>query len=184
MSTLIIVAGLPGSGKSYACRALKKLIPKSYYFDSDLFAKKLRGDRITSLADADLVKARLVMHEAKITKIRRKFEKYEVIYIDTCFDMPASRKLFYDLAEKDNINLIVIEMLCPTPVIKKRIFGGKRDETREVGTRMSRWDIHNRMKKAWSAISGNHYIVKSDKNVVAQLKDILIKEQIASTHSD
>ncbi len=83
MSTLVIVAGLPGSGKSYACRALKQLLPNSYYFDSDLFAKKLRGDRITSLADADLVRERLVMHKAKIVKIRKKFKKYEVIYIDT-----------------------------------------------------------------------------------------------------
>ncbi len=38
--TLIIIGGLPGVGKSYTCRILKKKLKNCIYFDSDLFAKK------------------------------------------------------------------------------------------------------------------------------------------------
>jgi len=52
MKTLIVLAGLPGVGKSHACSILKKRLKNCYYFDSDLFAKirlKKRGFKLSDL---------------------------------------------------------------------------------------------------------------------------------------
>ena len=48
MKTLIIIAGLPGSGKSYLARILVKKLSRTLYFDSDKFAKNYLQGRDVS----------------------------------------------------------------------------------------------------------------------------------------
>ena len=53
MKTLILFAGLPGTGKSHIARILSKKI-RSYYFDSDKFVKHFLKDNIESLSDNEV----------------------------------------------------------------------------------------------------------------------------------
>lgn len=175
MKTLIILAGLPGTGKSYACRILKKKLPRAHYFDSDLFAKKYsdkRGINIMALPKKEQELARLTFHREKIVKLRKLFEKYDIIYIDTCFDLLESRRVFYRFTRDKSLQLVIIEMLCPSEVVKKRIFENRHETERMVGDKDSRWKIHKQMKASWRPIRKKHYVIKSDKDVENQLKDI------------
>ena len=176
MSTLIIIAGLPGVGKSHTARLLKKSLPKAYYFDSDLFAKnyaKAKGIVLGELSSPDQKLARLKFHRAKIDKLRQLLKKYKVAFLDTCFDMMASRKIFYEFVKDENIELVVLEIKCPSDIVKQRIFENKHEVERMIGTPESRWKTYKEMKAYWKPIRKSHSVIRSNKPLLPQLANII-----------
>jgi predicted kinase len=114
MKTLILLAGLPGVGKSHIARILSQEL-KSYYFDSDKFSKNLfKNINFESLSQEELSLLRINSQKMKIQKIKELFLKHDIIILDTCFDIPDARKIYYRL-EKDSktmIKIIVLEVRC------------------------------------------------------------------------
>ena len=178
MKTLIILAGLPGVGKSYCARILKNKLRNCLYFDSDLFSKEYIEEHkleFMSLSKDLQSKQRLKFHRAKIDGIKKKFQMYDVILLDTCFDLLHSRKMFYQFAKEAGINLIVIEIICSEKTVKSRILAKKHEKERMVGTKESRWRIYKRMKSKWRPIKKVHFVLDSEKDVGAQL-DLFLKQ--------
>lgn len=176
MKTLIIIAGLPGVGKSFACRILKKKLKTCLYFDSDLFAKKYAEKRridLVKLPPKEQNKARLKFHKSKIDNIKKSFEKYDIVFLDTCFDMAQSRRLFYEFAKNSGIDLVIIEVVCSEETVKKRILEHRHEEERMVGDKETRWKIYHQMKSQWKAIKKKHFILDSEKDVQGQLNKFL-----------
>ena len=187
MKTLIITAGLPGVDKSYAMRILTHLLEQKgyhvHYFDSDLFAKeyvKKHPDYLDK-SQEEQTKIRLETHQEKIIEMDRRFnslfgkiDKKRIILLDTCFDLPDSRKMFYTYAKK--VNLWILEITCPSDTVKKRIFENPHEVERMVGDKQSRWDIHQKMKSWWKPIKWkNHMKIDSSNDLEAQLKLFIIK---------
>jgi len=61
--------------------------------------------------------------------------------------MIPSRKMFYRLAKKENINLIILELKCSDRTAKKRIVKEAHQSHRMPGTSNTRWDIYLQIKK-------------------------------------
>ena len=167
MKTLIILAGLPASGKSYLARIIKNKLPSCLYFDSDLFAKNYLEGR-----DVSDPKVRLGCHSAKLVTINEKFEEYEYVLLDTCFDMPASRAMIYDFVKENNIKLIIIEVKCSLQTAKSRIFENEHED-RMPGTVESRWQGYQHMRKNWRNIRKVDLVVNSDEDVEKQINPFL-----------
>ena len=164
MKTLIIVAGLPGVGKSHICRLLKKRIKGLFYFDSDLFGKRAFEKRKLALQDLSpgMVRAlRLAVHRSKLVEIKKRFRTHSTIAIDTCFDLPGSRKMFYEFVRKNKLRLIVLELSCPQKIARSRIFERRHETERTVGSKKSRWGIYLEMKRNWRPISPPKIIINS-----------------------
>lgn len=187
MKELIITAGLPGVGKSYAMRILESKLKKHgwnvHWFDSDLFSKKYqkKHPNYLDLSPEEQTKIRLETHQAKIVEIDRRFNslfgklyKKRVILLDTCFDLLDSRKMFYKYAKK--VNLWILEIKCPSNIVKKRIFENPHEQKRMVGDKQSRWDIHQQMKSWWKPIKWkNHMVIDSSRDLEAQLEIFIRK---------
>ncbi len=175
MKRLIITAGLPGVGKSCLLRLIKKKI-KCYYFDSDLFSKqyaKKHKINFEKLSKKELAKIRMVFHKAKLIEILNKFKKNKIIILDTCFDMPKSRALFYKFAKENKLNLEIIEVKCPENIVKQRIFKNKHERERMSGTRKGRWKVYKWFKAHWKPINKKHLIVQSNKPLEPQIKNLI-----------
>ena len=176
MKKLIVAAGLPGVGKSHICRTLKKAIRGALYFDSDLFAKNYAAKRkinFIALPKKQQEKQRLIVHKAKLEKIREYFKKYKVILLDTCFDLPKSRALFYKFARKERLNLVIVEVICPENVVKRRILRNRHETERMVGSKQDRWKFYHLAKSKWLPIGKRHIVVDSSKDIKSQLNSIL-----------
>lgn len=170
MKTLIIIAGLPGTGKSYLSRIVKKRLKNCLYFDSDLFAKNYFKNG--EFSDS---KARLGCHLAKFKSIKKEFRKYNNVILDTCFDLPVSRTMIYKFVKENNIKLNIIEVKCSLKTAKIRILG-KIHEKRMPGTAKSRWKAYLQMRKTWKKIRKVDLVVDSDKDVRKQL-DLFLKNK-------
>ena len=163
MKTLIIIAGLPGTGKSYLARILVKKLSRTLYFDSDKFAKNYLQGR-----DVGDPEVRLGCHAAKLERILSEFRSYDNVLLDTCFDMVASREMIYDFVKKNGLRLKVIEVVCSLETAKERILKGG-DEERMPGTVKSRWEGYQKMRKNWVDIKDVFLRVDSEKDVEKQL---------------
>jgi len=173
--TLIITAGLPGVGKSHLLRLIKKKL-KCHYFDSDLFAKKyIKKHKINfkKLSNKEFYKKRIDIHKAKLKKILSLFKKYNIVILDTCFDMPKSRTLFYKFAKDYRVRLEVVEIKCPEKVVSQRIFKNRHEKERMIGTKKDRWEVYKLFKKRWKPIRKKHVIVYSHKELESQIKGFI-----------
>ena len=171
---LIILAGLPGVGKSHTARVLQTRLG-AYYFDSDRFAKTYAENTdmdITSLEGAALAEKRLEGHRAKIEEILRLFDEHETILLDTCFDMVESRTLFYAL-EKRGIELVIVELTCSEAIVHERIFGSTHESDRMVGTAQSRWDFYRQMKSHWIPIEHVDHVIVTDADYDVQIERLV-----------
>ena len=171
---LIIIAGLPGVGKSHTARILEERLG-AYYFDSDRFAKE-HGERaqvdITRLSGAELVEKRLEGHRAKIDGIIRLFDEHETILLDTCFDMVESRALFTTLEHQD-IELVIVELTCSDETVHERIFGNEHETDRMIGTPQSRYEAYERMKANWVPIERVDYHIVTDEDYDEQIERLV-----------
>ena len=176
MKKLIVTAGLPGVGKSHICRFIKKAIKGAFYFDSDLFAKRYAiKNKINFLAltKKQQEKQRIVVHKAKLDKIREYFKRYNAILLDTCFDLPKSRTLFYTFAKKEHVKLVIIEVVCPENIVKQRIFKSRHEAKRMTGTKQDRWKFYLHAKSKWPPIAKKHLVVDGSKALKSQLNSLL-----------
>jgi tRNA uridine 5-carbamoylmethylation protein Kti12 len=175
MKQLIILAGLPATGKSYTARLLNTRIKNSLYFDSDLFSKNYAKDHsidFTNLSNEEQLKKRIIFHKAKIDALIIEFQKYDTIILDTCFDIVETRKLFYNL-ENQNIKLIIVELKCSEKTIIDRIFNKPHESHRMVGDQETRLKIYKIMKSKWSNISNVYFVIDTDKNISIQLSKLI-----------
>ncbi|MFH0961302.1 MAG: AAA family ATPase, partial [archaeon] len=158
--------GLPGTGKSALARKLAKK-PGSFYFDSDLFGKrflKRLGVSFKGLPNRQAMRIRLQSQIEKVRKLRELFWKKGVrtVFIDTCFDIPAARRLYYSL-EETGVEVFVFELVCQERLALERILGGVHQLRRMPGGRDSRLKAYYSMKRGWKHIRHrNHFRIRSD----------------------
>ncbi len=170
---LLLFAGLPGTGKSYCASILNNKL-KSYYFDSDKFAKdvSMKNFDFKKASDSELLDWRIESQKNKIKIIKELFKEHDIIIIDTCLDLIESRKLYFELDEICEV--IVIEVRCDEEIVKTRIFEKEHDEDRQVGTPQSRFEIYKKMKQDWKDIEWkNHFVVNSEDGVEEQINKFI-----------
>jgi predicted kinase len=174
MKTLIIVGGLPGVGKSFVARMLASKLKQALYFDSDFFAKQLFDEKridFVSMPPAQQRQQRLLVHKAIIEKIAKDFNQFEIIILDTNFDIPESRDMFYQFSASFDVHLLVIEVVCPEEIVKRRIMGGEKSMV--IGDRESMWSAYQRMKAAWVHLTKPHTVIESDDDIENQVKKFI-----------
>ena len=179
MATLIIMAGLPGVGKTYTGKLIyNKIIShfKSYFFDSDKFAKKHLTGKLTD-------EVRFKFYIKKMNAVEALLKSYNVVIMDAVFDKNNLRKLFYEMIKKIGGKLIIIEVIAPYNLTKTRI---ENDPSKaRLGTPSSRWIMHKKMKSGWEPIRLpifskfiKYYKINSGKDVNLQVDKILSKEKL------
>jgi tRNA uridine 5-carbamoylmethylation protein Kti12 len=187
---LIVTAGLPGTGKSYAMRRLRAVLDKKgidvLYFDSDLFAKQFYDSHpgLDLLDDAEQKKVRLKVHADKLQRILAMFEigkpdhhaldSVYVVLIDTCFDFTESREMFYSFSRDHGIILWVVELQCSESVVKKRILEHSHECERMIGDNTSRYEAYKKMRGWWEpVVYPRHVVIDSEGDVDVQLRDFV-----------
>lgn len=142
---LIIVCGLPGSGKSSLSMKLKSVF-SAVYLNSDVIRKQIFPSPKYSEDEKKVVYMEMANQAEKLLRQRN-------VIVDATFYKKKYRKLMMESAESAGVRHIVIECMLPEAIIRQRL--AKRMETRK-GVSDAGYDVYLEMKKEFEPIEGRH----------------------------
>ena len=153
---IVIVFGLPGSGKSYFASHLAGMI-NAEYINSDKVRRTMFDTRTYSK------KEKLAVYNEMISQIGEAVKQHKNLVLDATFYKNDIREKFLNEAE-DNDGIIFIEIRAEEHLIRERL---KRP--REYSE--ADFKVYKKIKKQWEPLKANHLILQStDSNIREMLK--------------
>lgn len=153
---LIIVAGLPGSGKSTFAKALSDKINASY-FNTDIIRKT---ENIEGYNEKDKKK----VYDLMVQKI----ESGKNLILDGTFYLREIRSQFLKKSAEKEMNPIFIEVKADEELIKKRI-----SQKREWSD--ADFNVYLRMKNEYEPIEEDHLLLDSVKYGTEEMVEKALK---------
>ena len=151
---VILVCGLPGSGKSYFASRLAETI-HAQYFNSDRLRKELFPKRTYSKSETAKV------YEILLNKMEEAINTNTDLVLDATFHFKATRKPFIS---KGKGSIVFIEIQANEDVIRERL---KEDRLfSEADLR-----VYRLIKEQWEALEQPHLTLQStNDNIEAMLQ--------------
>jgi predicted kinase len=153
---VIIVFGLPGSGKSYFAGRLAKSLD-AIYVSSDIERKKLISQRKYTFSEKMMVYDRMF----ELMEIAIKDGKS--IVLDASFYRNSIRNCFIQKATELGQTALFIEVTAKTETIKKRL--SKKREHSDAD-----YSIYLSLKKSFEPLRQNHLALSSDDDIEDMLE--------------
>ncbi len=160
-TVLILVCGLPGSGKSFFAKHLSEKI-QAAYFNSDLLRKELfpKG-RTYSEQEKQLVYDTMLAH----TSVN--IEKGKTVVIDATFYKNKLRTPFYKLATQKHIPLYIFYIEADQQLIKTRTSVARPDSEAD-------YTVYLKLKELFEPIEQPYKtLVSQQNNIEALLSEAL-----------
>jgi len=154
---IIIVFGLPGSGKSYFASRLAKEL-KAKYVSSDVVRKQLftvrkyTGEEKTKVYD--------VMKK----EMKEAIQRGKDIVLDATFYKESIRNKFKETAEAFKEKIIFIEVWADQKIILKRL-SMKREHSE------ADFSVHLHIKKVFEPLESDHLIIQSTQENIMEMMD-------------
>jgi hypothetical protein len=161
---LVLVSGLPGSGKSTFCRKLREKVP-SVIVESDNIRKVLFTSPGYSREES--VRLFYVCHEV----IRRFLERGIPVIFDATNLEEHHRQKAYHIAHMTGAKLILVEIKAPLDLMKERLtrrsqgMDGEDNSTADV-------KVLCRMKGRWEEISEPHFVCDTSRDMDPVIRKI------------
>jgi predicted kinase len=148
---IIIVFGLPGSGKSYFASHLASMI-NAEYINSDKVRRTMFDTRTYSK------KEKLAVYNEMISQIGEAVRQHKDLVLDATFYKNDVRKRFLDKAE-NNDDIIFIEIRAEEHLIRERLKKPRKYSEADL-------KVYQKIKKQWEPLKETHLILQStDDNI-------------------
>ena len=162
---LIVVSGLPGTGKSYFCSRLAERLPV-VVLESDALRKTL-----FSLPDYSFRES-YRLFQAIHRLVERLLKKGISLVLDSTNLSERNREYLYNIASRLNAKLVLVSVEAPPQVVHQRLQRRRQDSENKSD---ADWEIYQKMKSAAQKIRRNHYVVDTSRDITPAL-DKIIKE--------
>jgi predicted kinase len=169
--TVIVMIGLPGSGKSHLAREIKRGFP-AVILDSDALRQELFGlPRHTKNEHSRLFPAIHVL-------IARLLEQGYSLIIDATNLKEANRRPYYKLAESFGAKVVLVRTWAPKSEIRRRLTA--RTMMADLDDRSTAtWDVYEKMLADVERIPRKHHSVNTAKDVQPAV-DTIVRDLSAS----
>lgn len=160
---LIIVCGLPGTGKSTLARALAAKLDGEH-ISSDIIRKKMLEERTYSEQEKFRVYERMV-HEAEAL-----LHKGKTVVVDATFYRRRTRQQMLDAAKRSNKKVLIVECVLDEKTIEERM------EMRRAGRESESeadFSVYLKVKSLFEPISEEHLIIDTGLDLPEQVKLVL-----------
>ena len=147
---VILVAGLPGAGKTYFAKRFATAISANYY-SSDLLRKQLYSTREYS----DQEKENVYLELEK--RLLQALEEEKMVVIDATFIQAAQRARFREAAQKGHSKAVLIEVQANETTIRARLERPREDSEADFA-------VYQRLKELQAPITEPHLTLHSDDN--------------------
>jgi predicted kinase len=161
--TLIVVSGLPGTGKTYFCSKLAERLP-FVILESDVLRKTLfQSPNYSARESSQLFRAIHLL-------IERLLKKGIPIIFDATNLSERNREYLYSIAERLDVKLVVVRVEAPPEVVRERLITRQLDS----GNRSDAdWAVYRKMKSSVQRIRRNHYAVDTSRDITPVLDKIV-----------
>ena len=151
---LVVVCGLPGSGKSEAAKLIAQKINASH-LQTDVVRKKLNFS----------IKAKKETYKTLLREADKILKNNRSVVLDGTFYRQYLRDWVKNLAKNQKIKIFFIEVICDEKIIQKRI--NKRYNKFKKGYTESPADfrVYLKMKKVWRKIKEKRIIIDNSKDL-------------------
>ena len=162
--TLIVVSGLPGTGKSYFCSKLAERL-LFIILESDALRKILFPSPTYSLQESSRL-FRAIHH-----LIEELLKKGMPLILDATNLSERNRERLYNIADRLNAKLILVRVEASPDVVYERLKA--RSEGMPQGNSDADWAVFQRMKHTVQKIRRNHYAVDTSRDITPVLDKIV-----------
>jgi predicted kinase len=160
---LIIISGLPGTGKSYLSKRLAERMP-FLVLESDALRKILFSKpSYTSRESAQLFRA---IHQL----LWELLNKGIPVILDATNLSERFREKLYSVADRLRAKLILVRVEAPPQVVHQRL----ENRVRDAGNRSDAdWAVYRRMRPSVDRIRRHHYVVDTSRDITPALDKIV-----------
>jgi len=160
---LVVVSGLPGTGKTTFARKLAEQVPV-VHLESDMIRKLVYPyPTYSSEESASLF---TLIHRVIEYLLNRKIP----VLLDATNLREQNRQVLYDIAEKNNAGLILVFITAPPDVVRQRML--RRQERGDTCSDAD-WQIYLAMAATVDPIQRKHYIVDTSQDYQPVLNEII-----------
>jgi predicted kinase len=146
---LVLVSGLPGTGKTHFSKELSKRLP-FVTLESDVLRRILNPNPNHGKPES----ARLF--SAIHSLCERLLKEGHSVIVDATNLTEKHRQHFYDISDRTSIKLIIVQITATPLVVKERL--GKRGK-KSANNSDADWKVYKRMSKSVDKIRRKHYSV-------------------------
>jgi predicted kinase len=160
---LIMVSGLPGTGKSYFCRHLAQRLP-ALILESDGLRKALFPSPSYSAAESRR------LFRACHSLMERLLGRGIPLVFDATNLSEYNREYLYHIAERLGAKLVLVRVEAPPELVRERL----RDRVlNPEGNSDADWAVYQRMKPQSQRIRRRHYAVDTSRDITPVIDKIV-----------
>jgi predicted kinase len=153
---VVIVLGLPGSGKSYFASQFAGMI-NAEYINSDRERKKLLANSTYTEEE------KLAVYKNMLIKMKQLLHQKKDLVLDATFYKDDIRQEFLREAKGD-VDLILIEVRAEESVVRDRLKKPRSDSDAD-------FEVYIKIKKQWEPLVEEHLVLFStDNNILDMLQ--------------
>jgi len=164
---IIIVSGLPGSGKSFFAQKLSAQL-NTDYISSDLTRKELNASGLYTFSD------KLAIYVAMAEKVRKALKSKKSVVVDATFYHHTMRDFFKHLAMEEAVPIFFIMVETTEQIAKKRLSESRVDSEADYGVYVS-------IKKQFEKYDFPHLTLQSSNDNIDDMLRIAT-EDLAKAH--
>jgi predicted kinase len=162
---LIVVSGLPGTGKSHFCRKLAERIDL-VILESDSLRKLLFPTPAYSKEESTQ------LFRACHGLVEELLRKGISVALDATNLEEHNREQLYHIADQSGAKLIIVRMEAPPEVVQQRLERRSRRED-QLDHSEADWNVYSKMKPTVEKIGRNHFAVDSSKDIAPVIDKIV-----------
>jgi predicted kinase len=162
---LVIVSGLPGTGKSYFSRKLAERLP-SAVIESDALRKQLFPTPTYSAEESHR------LFNACHRLIEELLGKGVPVILDATNLVEHHREPLYRIARRLGAKLIIVRVEAPRELVRQRLQGRAEGINREDKSDAG-WSIYQRMRTRVERISRNYFAVDTSRDITPVIDKIV-----------
>jgi predicted kinase len=164
---LLVISGLPGTGKSFLARRLAERLP-CVIVESDFIRKTLAGDARPTYSGRESALVHRVAHAV----IKRLLESGRRVIYDATTLAEWQREKLYHLADQTRCKLVIIRTIAPEEVARERLTW-RRQNRDPHDLSDADWNVHQRMKAGLEPVRHPHLVVDTSGDIEQALTKIL-----------
>jgi predicted kinase len=162
---LVVVSGLPGTGKSHFSRELAERLPCAIV-ESDALRKRLFSSPSYSASESQ--RLFLACHRL----IEELVSSGITAVLDATNLVEHHRERLYHIADRLQVKLIVVQVEAPHELVQERLRGRLQGTASEDNSDAD-WSVYQRMRGKTQAIRRNYFAVDTSKDIIPVIDKIV-----------
>ena len=162
---MVVVSGLPGSGKSYFSRRVAGRVPL-LVLESDALRRVLFPEPSYTASESGR------LFNACHTLINDLLREGVSLLLDATNLVEGHREVLYHIAEQVGAKQILVYLKAPPGVIRERL-QGRSEGTDPEDSSTADWEVYRKMSATVEPIRRNHFVVDSSRDITPAIDKVV-----------